>query len=1606
MVFGPAPVATCFWLQELLLASQADAVREAASAKDFEPQMASQPTHSPSLSDQGCHNRVCWQNAERKSLGQFGFRVPEGFFLPHPSRHHALLGDGVESCDAGHATVLDAWVTLWLDELDPVHNSSIFVYLDPLAVARHQQLKHRGVICSSPQATESSRCLCRLQFEKWEWNLFDVLHKPLAAMERADADRQMERKVLKVQAQCPAKFSNMLAVFAVIFSSLLLVLLLYMGYVAVQMAQLGLQQWHENAGVSADETALVVPDAISHFKDGAMQILRLSTLMMSLQWTILDHIKKEADLTIMAFVALWPLFFGIFGILRSIQSLCQRQLAHAALSHGVCLTGSRPLNIYDGLTGIGMLLLACCVAVGLGKAGLFATCALVVALFSGPALSIVGELQQARAADQGVIAMLGGHRMPGLLKLFHRVRAPAGDGKPTQTGPILEEKLVHGEVRLLPFSAVVAAGRASQDIMEALREEPASQAGPGFNVLRDWHWHGAAVYTMSRSHAGFLILPLLLLPTLAMLGSAFFQAMVFLCDVPELSQLGLAYPEHGLEFRPWMHHYSVPLDASFKEAFVVASAEASSTTSLEICSTAGCNKSRVAAIFGTVELLNMPLPHVARVRQRGLQEKMADYNVAFVPLTTLATRITIAVESTGFERNLSWSEVPGAVLSLQAEKTSNLSINIYLTDYELGVPQPCQRNQWNGSDSVHGVLTEFCPFNSQMPCGDESDDRETCCREHCRHDPFCLVANAGTAGCFRAHMAATELQPVEGRQWLNRSISGQICNLKDAEGQQCAKATADSMHVLRFRNLQPDWLNSQARLKLALALASGQQQVFNQAEDMQVRRATPEVLEVLVNLTSQSRNSQPELESTDGTEAIMTYLTAEARINEEQDVEVTIMPFEPHAVDQLVLYLAVLLKDGGEFQTEWTGTEAEQANQAEVTFQQCDGSLFLQHRFEICRRARGFAGGWAASVIKVVVPAWSPEDVQLTFQIHPKDPAKWGAIPGEEKAATHRVKINLHDADSVGLWAIAPDSDSEERCRFLADPADVASTNASGLHPVSLYDVEHTLLLDPKQFPILAAVVQGAACTYVHRKCARVHSMAFGSVLLEPLVHQFYLRQCILDQLGSLHRSLDSWTARRQNAPILWRFLRCSAQAEGFHSVAKRCAACQVGTPSERHHYSDILCCKCNVQSPGGYSKWGLEASELFGILPPQPDETDASLVNLTCSTLPYNASKAEFEENMLRAAVETSNLQAVKLALMYCASNVSAKDAAQLWRLLRVGLDVVGLVWDDFPNLVGPLLQAALDDDCEPCLAAVHSNLQRREHCLRTDWQHKNMSLQFTAAPHYTQGFQLDQLIPDDIASSNGLLSRLVTEPCIRSRLVDLSLQFPEGMSNNSDKQIAATFNLLPSQVASLQIAHLGFPSLRLEDEVLLALCQLPKLRSLMLDDTYLSYAAVTRLGQMLANSTWPELTELVLGQNTAGFGFFEGPSFAVKLVPALGSLPTCHVRKFSIQEGCRGEVEADLMSIFHGLAHCKGLTHVNICQSEYCNISRETRLEVQQALPQWPSLQDLRFCDCTFRDDYFHCMNDMIGFDDEDEDEDWDEDEDEDLEDETVASTTIYNN
>ena len=172
---------------------------------------------------------------------------------------------------------------------------------------------------------------------------------------------------------------------------------------------------------------------------GNWSVCCLARLMMSLQYTILEKIKKQAWLPFMGFVVLWPLAFGVFGLYRTsatlrcmlmntesqegtkiilfmtvhcwgsgsllrggapilspncenskpqlwlaaweasypnqgllqspksqtlnpatlnrgiLQSSCQRQLAHAVLAQGVCLTGPARLDACDGLTAIGIL---------------------------------------------------------------------------------------------------------------------------------------------------------------------------------------------------------------------------------------------------------------------------------------------------------------------------------------------------------------------------------------------------------------------------------------------------------------------------------------------------------------------------------------------------------------------------------------------------------------------------------------------------------------------------------------------------------------------------------------------------------------------------------------------------------------------------------------------------------------------------------------------------------------------------------------------------------------------------------------------------------------------------------------------------------------------------------------------------------------------------------------------------------------------------------------------------------------------------------------------------------------------------------------------------
>ena len=138
----------------------------------------------------------------------------------------------------------------------------------------------------------------------------------------------------------------MLAVFVLLFGLVLVILLVYTTGIVLQMAQQKVDG-SEASRCLGEAATIVIPSPDMDLKDGAMQTLRLTALMMSLQWSILERIKKDASMHIMCFVAIWPLCFGVFGLLRTLESMCQRQLAHAALAQGVCLTGPAKLDTYD-----------------------------------------------------------------------------------------------------------------------------------------------------------------------------------------------------------------------------------------------------------------------------------------------------------------------------------------------------------------------------------------------------------------------------------------------------------------------------------------------------------------------------------------------------------------------------------------------------------------------------------------------------------------------------------------------------------------------------------------------------------------------------------------------------------------------------------------------------------------------------------------------------------------------------------------------------------------------------------------------------------------------------------------------------------------------------------------------------------------------------------------------------------------------------------------------------------------------------------------------------------------------------------------------------------
>ena len=105
------------------------------------------------------------------------------------------------SCDSAADSVLvDVRVTPWVDRADPVNESKIFVFMDPVEMAKHQSKNHHGVVCAETNAAGTKSCICRLEFAPGTRSLAQWLRQPLAALQEhgVSSAHELDMKILKL----------------------------------------------------------------------------------------------------------------------------------------------------------------------------------------------------------------------------------------------------------------------------------------------------------------------------------------------------------------------------------------------------------------------------------------------------------------------------------------------------------------------------------------------------------------------------------------------------------------------------------------------------------------------------------------------------------------------------------------------------------------------------------------------------------------------------------------------------------------------------------------------------------------------------------------------------------------------------------------------------------------------------------------------------------------------------------------------------------------------------------------------------------------------------------------------------------------------------------------------------------------------------------------------------------------------------------------------------------------------------------------------------------------------------------------------------------------
>lgn len=871
-------------------------------------------------------------------------------------------GNEASACDAAAAVEHSRVAAVpWVDAEDPINRSRLEFYIDPKVELQLRFSGEPGYICQHPTPTSDvASCVCKLSgvANSAEWNMLGRL-----AMISPSKFSALLELQLSMSRRCEGGGLLDLELALLTVLALLFLVLCLEAALALRAAR----QMTEVAteATAWGEEAVAMDPPLKIFSAGFGWILGFVASVMTLQTVVLFLVKKSAVPEIAIWLLIYfPCFLAAGGAYRLTNLLCKKQLMHAFLPQGICLTGSRS-TLLDSVLLLSLAIYASGVVLSVGSMSLKASAVVFLALLS-PAWTLVKALKNAQETEA---------RMDQLI-LVSRV-----------------EKLTAKAPRMVPWQRLVSASRAGEEDLDG----PEAVPQVDFNLFRDLLWHRRRMSQLGSGSWSLLVLPVLALTVFGFVGISSIQAMSYACSRGELADLQLASSLLSIDFSPWQQKYAVQMDVSFKQATLVALADAPSTrwiTFTQPSAAAGAAEAvedDKGAVIAEIRLARQRIPRVATVRSQGLRPSLpaTEQFIRFSPLKTLPARLSLS--GLGFQRVLAWSTLPRSTISLPPG-LMDFNLSITLHDFFLGLPVAAS------SRVDRKLWTVFEPL---------AEANEASCTKSCEENLDCLTSFPGYHGCFEAynnHSHHEAWRAASGGMALaaNRTLRGQLAGCRlltsniESSVASCTSAPIPAKnHIIDFGVVRPDWLGNTARLEFSLILEVGDQEFLSEVVNLDFRQGLPVPLNVVTLLRHDNSGVSG------GSRGAVEGTTATVRVKE----------YDPHEVTSALRLLAMPLLPDRAFEIQWLNAAA--ATQEELVdfgrTEQCVNSMLVRKRYEVC----GANGPLKDKPVAVQVAAWTGQVLDsLDFYVVPK-------VTGPSWPASQRWSVTLQfdGVDSPAAWA-------------------------------------------------------------------------------------------------------------------------------------------------------------------------------------------------------------------------------------------------------------------------------------------------------------------------------------------------------------------------------------------------------------------------------------------------------------------------------------------------------------------------------------------------------------------------------------------------------------